>query len=147
MKRVIVDTGPIVALLNRADKHHAWTRTVLDDVEPPMATCEAVVSAACFLLRRTRGAQDAVLELVARGVVSTNFSISKELSTVRKLMDRHSSVPMTDQWSRPRFSGSGNTRQLVIVKLLADRAYASRAAVEAFAISSTLRSSARIARE
>jgi predicted nucleic acid-binding protein len=95
MKRVIVDTGPLVALLNAADKHHRWTRTVLDDVEAPMATCEAVLSEACFLLRRINGGQDAVLELVARGIVTVTFSLAAELTAVRKLMERYSSVPMS----------------------------------------------------
>jgi predicted nucleic acid-binding protein len=95
MKRVIVDTGPIVALLNRTDRHHTWTRTVLDAVEPPMFTCEAVLSEACFLLRRINGGQDAVLELVARGILSVTFSVTAELKPVRKLMKRYSSVPMS----------------------------------------------------
>lgn len=95
MKRVIVDTGPLVALLNGADKHHRWTRAVLDDVEPPMATCEAVLSEACFLLRRIGRGQDAVLELIARGVVTVAFSLSSELTAVRKLMERYASVPMS----------------------------------------------------
>ena len=95
MKRVIVDTGPLVALLNGGDKHHMWTRTVLDEVEAPMATCEAVLSEACFLLHRINGGQDAVLELVARGIVTVTFSIAVELTAVRKLMDRYSSVPMS----------------------------------------------------
>jgi hypothetical protein len=84
-----------VALLNAADKHHTWTRTVLDDVEAPMATCEAVLSEACFLLRRSTGGQGALLELVARGIVTVTFSLAAELTAVRKLMDRYSSVPMS----------------------------------------------------
>jgi predicted nucleic acid-binding protein len=95
MKRVIVDTGPLVALLNASDKHHTWTRKVFDDVEPPMTTCEAVLSEACFLLHRINGGQAAVLELVARGIVAVTFSISAELASVRKLMDRYASVPMS----------------------------------------------------
>jgi predicted nucleic acid-binding protein len=84
-----------VALLNRADKQHQWTRTALEEVEPPMATCEAVLSEACFLLQRINGGQDAVLELVARGVVSVAFSLASELLAVRKLMERYASVPMS----------------------------------------------------
>ena len=95
MRRVIVDTGPLVALLNAGDKHHTWTRTVLDEVEAPMATCEAVLSEACFLLHRVHGGQDAVLELVARGIVTITFSIAAELTAIRKLMDRYSAVPMS----------------------------------------------------
>jgi predicted nucleic acid-binding protein len=95
MKRAIVDTGPLVALLNAADKHHAWTRKAFDAVEPPLTTCEAVLSEACFLLNRIHGGQDAVLELVARGIVAVRFSLSAELTTVRKLMERYASVPMS----------------------------------------------------
>jgi predicted nucleic acid-binding protein len=95
MKRVIVDTGPLVALLNAADRHHTWARTVLDDVEAPMATCEAVLSEACFLLHRFHRGQDAVLELVARGIVTVTFNLAAELTAVRKLMQRYASVPMS----------------------------------------------------
>ena len=95
MKQVIVDTGPIVALLNANDAQHAWTRDVLDRVEPPMVTCEAVMSEACFLLHRINNGQDAVLDLIVRGVIEISFSLSAELPAVRKLMGRYASVPMS----------------------------------------------------
>ena len=95
MTRVIVDTGPLVALLNASDTHHEWTRRVLDNVEPPMFSCEAVLAEACFLLRRIKRGQDAILDLVERGVVTVRFSLSSELGAVRKLMDRYASVPMS----------------------------------------------------
>jgi predicted nucleic acid-binding protein len=95
MKRLIVDTGPIVALLSSSDAHHPWTRTVLDRVEPPLLTCEAVVSEACFLLRRIHGGSDAVLDLVQRGVISVCFSLATEIGAVRKLMTKYREVPMS----------------------------------------------------
>jgi predicted nucleic acid-binding protein len=55
MSGVIVDTGPIVALLNSSDAHHAWTRDLLATIEPPLVTCEAVVSEACFLSAESVG--------------------------------------------------------------------------------------------
>lgn len=95
MRRLIVDTGPIVALLNANDARHEWTRDILDRVEPPLLTCEAVISEACFLVRRIRGGQDAVLDLVARGVLSVCFSLTTEIVAVRKLVTRYSNVPMS----------------------------------------------------
>lgn len=95
MKRVIVDTGPIVALLNANDSKHKWTRGVLDRIEPPLVTCEAVISEACFLLHRINGGQDAVLELLARDVITLEFSLRSEHEAVRKLMARYASVPMS----------------------------------------------------
>ena len=95
MTRVLVDTGPLVALLNRNDRYHAWVRDVLNTVEPPILTCEAVVSECCFLLARIGGGQDAVLELLSKGVLRVDFRMSSEVDVVRTLMSKFSSVPMS----------------------------------------------------
>ena len=42
--RVIVDTGPLVALLNQKDHSHAWVVQQLQDIKPPMVTCESVLA-------------------------------------------------------------------------------------------------------
>jgi uncharacterized protein len=94
MRRVIVDTGPLVALLNSNDRHHEWARDAFATVEPPLLSCEAVISEACFLLRRIHGGSQAVLELLSREVVVTSFSLAAELAPVRALMTRYASVPM-----------------------------------------------------
>jgi predicted nucleic acid-binding protein len=48
-QRVIVDTGPLVALLAARDHRHDWTRQRLAEIAPPLITCEAVISETCFL--------------------------------------------------------------------------------------------------
>jgi predicted nucleic acid-binding protein len=95
MRRVIADTGPLVALLNGRDAHHLWARDAFDRIAPPVLTCEAVVSEACFVLRRAKGGPDAVLELVSRGVIELSFRLGSEIAAVRKLMTRYASVPMS----------------------------------------------------
>jgi predicted nucleic acid-binding protein len=95
MSRVVVDTGPLVALLNRSDRHHEWVREVLDTIEPPVFTCEAVISEACFLLSRIRDGQDAVLELVSKNILKIDFRLSSEVEALRGLMRKFQSVPMS----------------------------------------------------
>ena len=95
MTRVLVDTGPLVALLNRRDRHHRWAREVFGTLEPPLGTCEAVLSEACFLLRRFPGGQDAVLALLEHRVIEPSFSMSAEIPALRALMARYDSVPMS----------------------------------------------------
>ena len=95
MSRIVVDTGPLVALLNRSDRHHDWVRQVLDTVEPPVFTCEAVISEACFLLSRVREGQDAVLELLSKDVLKVDFRLSAEVDSLRALMKKFQSVPMS----------------------------------------------------
>lgn len=95
MTSIIIDTGPLVALLNRRERLHGWTKDVLDTVEPPIFTCDPVLSEACFLLRDVDGGPDAVLELVARGIVRTDFHVGAEVDSLRMLMKKFASVPMS----------------------------------------------------
>lgn len=94
-KRVIVDTGPLVASLNRNDKHHAWAKIQLSEMKPPLKTCQAVVTEACFLLKRVHGGKEKLLELLKRGVLETDFNLNSEVETVRKLIKKYHNIPMS----------------------------------------------------
>lgn len=95
MTSVIVDTGPLVALLNRRERHHAWAAKIMDTIEPPIFTCDPVLSEACFLLQDMDGGPDAVMELVARGIVRSDFRVMAEVESVRALMKKFATVPMS----------------------------------------------------
>jgi predicted nucleic acid-binding protein len=92
---VIVDTGPLVALLNRRDTHHPWASACLAEVEPPLLTCEAVLSETCYLVRTLPNGPSAVMELVRRGVLSLPFSIVEEADQIAGLLAKYASVPMS----------------------------------------------------
>jgi predicted nucleic acid-binding protein len=92
--RVILDTGPLVALLNRRDTWHDWAKARFAGLAPPLMTCEPVLSEACFLLRRLPGAPQAVLQLIERGVLDVPFRLDAEAQALGALMHRYASVPM-----------------------------------------------------
>ena len=48
---VLLDAGPLVALLSRHDGEHDRAKKLFATCEPPFRTCEAVVAEACFLMR------------------------------------------------------------------------------------------------
>jgi predicted nucleic acid-binding protein len=60
-----------------------------------MLTCEAVLAEACFLLQDAPGGTAAVLELVERGVLLVDFQVSTYAKSIRILMEKYSSVPMS----------------------------------------------------
>lgn len=93
--RVLVDTGPLVAFLNRADRYYKWAVERAAAISPPLFTCEAVISEACFLLRNIPSAPDALLELVKRKLVAVPFQLEHEITAVKKLMARYNNVPMS----------------------------------------------------
>jgi predicted nucleic acid-binding protein len=43
--RVLLDTGPLVAYLNRNDRHHAWAVEAWSGLFDSLWTSEAVISA------------------------------------------------------------------------------------------------------
>ena len=66
---VVVDTGPIVALLDADEAHHGWARGQFDTLAPPLLTCEAVLSETSFLLQRVGADPSLPVTLVERGVL------------------------------------------------------------------------------
>ena len=94
MKPVLLDTGCIVALLDRSERNHAACAQVVRDLGAPLATCEAVIAESCYLLRRLPGASDAVLENVERGIFRIPFHLEEDANSVRSLMQTYADVPM-----------------------------------------------------
>jgi predicted nucleic acid-binding protein len=95
MKEVLLDTGPLVAYLNRADRFHDWAKTQWERISPPMVTCEAVLAETCYLLRNLPGGSQAVLELVNRAIIQIHFRLEEEALSVGKLLVRYANVPMS----------------------------------------------------
>jgi predicted nucleic acid-binding protein len=94
VKVVLADTGPIVAFLNRRDRHHAWAVETLAELRPPLLTCEAVISEAAYLVRGLPGGGERVVELVRRGVLEVAFDLQREATGVARLLRRYASLPM-----------------------------------------------------
>ncbi len=94
-KRILVDAGPIIAALIAADKHHPWAREVWAQLEPPVHTCEAVLSEAQHVVKRLGGNPLAVLEFLRKGVIRLAFSIEDEVERLLELQRAYADVPMS----------------------------------------------------
>lgn len=95
IERVIVDTGPLVALLDAGDSAHDWTTRQFQQIVGPLLTCEAVLAEAMYLLRSLRPAQEKILEWTERGVLLCPFVLSEEVARVRALWTKYADVPMS----------------------------------------------------
>ena len=96
-RRVLVDSGPLVALLDRRDIHHRWVQRELARLHDPLLTCEAVLSEAFFLVSRIRGGIALFTQLLGEGLVTTSraFSFTSESSEILRQLERYSNVPMS----------------------------------------------------
>lgn len=93
MRAALVDTGPLVAYLNRKDRYHAWAVEVLADTRPPLLTCEAVLSEATFLTNELGGGPK-LLSLVQQDLIRPTFRLQDDAERVGGLLRRYASVPM-----------------------------------------------------
>jgi predicted nucleic acid-binding protein len=94
VKARLIDTGPLVATLNRRDRHHAWAVGVLAAMPPPLLTCEAVLTESVYLLQRSEGGSAALMEFVTRGLIQVKFSLQDEAAAIRQLLKRYASARM-----------------------------------------------------
>ena len=94
---VVVDTGPIVALLDADEAHHDWARSQVAVLAPPLLTCEAVLSEASFLLQRASTDPSLPVQLVERGVLQVARPLAHEAdaAAVGRLIRRYRNVPMS----------------------------------------------------
>jgi uncharacterized protein len=94
LRPALLDTGCIVALLDRSEQRHQACVEALDKVSSPLVTCEPVIAEACYLLRRLPGAADAVLENVERGIFGLPLRLAERAAAVRRLLKKYARVPM-----------------------------------------------------
>ncbi len=94
MKPILLDTGVIVALLDRSERFHQPCARSVKDLTRPLVTCEAVIAESCYLLRDLPGAAEAVLANVERGMFQIPFQLSRAAAPVRGLMRKYRDVPI-----------------------------------------------------
>ena len=92
---VILDTGPLVAFINRRDKYHQWAKEHWNHIRPSMLTCEAVVSEACFLLADTGTGIDSVMQMFQRKIIAISFHLDEHIQPVKGLLLKYQSIPMS----------------------------------------------------
>jgi len=93
MRRVILDTGPLVAWLCPRDEHHAWVREAFREVVPGSIICEAVLTETCHLAAKEALARGRVLEFIQRLRLQV-IPLGSELENIRHLLDRYADSPM-----------------------------------------------------
>jgi uncharacterized protein len=91
---VLLDTGPIVAILDRSERQHGQCADLIARLDAPLVTCEAVIAEACYLLRTVAGAAEAILENVERGNFLIPYHLTGRGKTLAKLIKKYADRPM-----------------------------------------------------
>lgn len=93
---VLLDTGPLVALLSKNDANHDRARQIFAACAPPLRCCEAVVAEACFLMRKVHATGPAdVVALGARGVYTIAIAAGEHWANIEALLKKYADRPIS----------------------------------------------------
>jgi predicted nucleic acid-binding protein len=93
---ILLDTGPLVALLSAADADHDRARRLFAGCAPPFRCCEAVIAEACFLMRKVHPAGPAeIASLGDRGLFTMAIAADGHWPNLEGLLRKHADRPIS----------------------------------------------------
>lgn len=90
----LIDTGVILALLDRRDAWHLACKEAYDASDLPLLTTEAVLTEAFHLVERTSSDFESIWLLLASGAIRMAPIQDGELSQIHLLMTKYQDRPM-----------------------------------------------------
>jgi len=94
MSVIVVDAGPLVALVDADDQFHQKCVATLKELREPLVTVWPPVTEAMYLLSDLPRAQEALWEMLARGVLRFLQLDITDVPRMRELMRKYADRPM-----------------------------------------------------
>lgn len=91
-ERVLIDTGPIVAILSENDEHHNCCTDALAGLVPPLFTCWPVVTEVAWLLHRRPDTLTRMFDGFAGQLFALLSLNDEDLPAVAAMMKRYESA-------------------------------------------------------
>ena len=91
---ILVDAGPLVALVDADDQYHKKCVAALRVLREPLVTVWPPVTEAMYLLADLPKAQEALWEMLARGVLQLLSLDLADVPRMRELMNKYADRPM-----------------------------------------------------
>src|SRR3989304_7240659 len=91
---ILVDAGPLVALIPADDQHHRPCRKVAKSLTEPLLTVWPAFTEAMYLLGFSWKAQDTLWEMLHRGALELSPLDREDFDRMWELMKRYRDLPM-----------------------------------------------------
>ncbi len=91
---ILLDTGPLVAFINKGDRLHDWAFEQFNALEGPFYTCQAVWCEAYHLTKNEQAGATGFLKAAENPHIITAFPIQEERARVVSLMRKYADLPM-----------------------------------------------------
>ncbi len=94
MKKVLIDSGPLIALFDSSDRYHKETVEFVKNNKYPLITTIASITETLHLLDFNRNAQIDFLEWVNRGAVEIHNIENVDFKRLKELTEKYRDLPM-----------------------------------------------------
>jgi predicted nucleic acid-binding protein len=94
VRAVLIDAGPLVALLDRSDGHHDEIVEVTKSIQDPLVSVWPVLVEAMYLLSFSWKAQKALWEILETGTVRLLDLGDDDIPPMKSLMEKYHDLPM-----------------------------------------------------
>jgi len=95
MAQVIVDAGPLVALLDAGEGDHLWAVEQSAKLPQPIITCDAALTETFFLVSRNQTASRHLRNFLRNGKIISDFASHQFLARILELMEIYRDAPMS----------------------------------------------------
>jgi predicted nucleic acid-binding protein len=92
MNRILVDTGPLVAILSPEDEYHDACVNALQDMPGPLLSCWPVITEAVWLLRKSPRAVQRLLQSIDGRFLELLPLAGAEAKGIAELMKRYEDI-------------------------------------------------------
>ena len=94
MKKILIDSGPLIALFDSSDKYHQEAVNFIKTNKYPLVTTLASITETLHLLDFSRNAQTDFLEWIHRGAVEIHNIENSDFKRLRELTEKYRDLPM-----------------------------------------------------
>jgi hypothetical protein len=94
MKKILIDSGPLIALFDASDKYHHEAIDFIKNNKLPLVTTIASITETLHLLDFNRNAQIDFLEWIYRGAVEINNIEKHDFKRFKELTEKYRDLPM-----------------------------------------------------
>jgi len=94
MKKILIDSGPLIALFDRSDKYHQASTEFIKNNRSELITTLASITEVLHLLDFSRNAQVDFLSWIDSGAVTVEPITTNDFQRIGELIKKYSDLPM-----------------------------------------------------
>ena len=94
MRKILIDSGPLIALFDASDLYHKMCVEFIKDCKAQLITTIASITETLYLLDFNRNAQIDFLEWVSLGGLKIYPIINEDFHRIKELMVKYRDLPM-----------------------------------------------------